>query len=91
MHNMVALVGRAIVDKHNKSEIAVKVQRGYKNEYGEYDVDIIKVIIQQGMVDNVSKYLNNGDIVGIKGRLEKRDCELKVISDKVTFLASTNN
>lgn len=95
MMNLVTLVGR-IVDSTSLREdgesryakVQVAVTRSYKNAEGEYETDIIPVVLFNGIAQNAMEYLRKGDIVGVKGRLECIDKDIHVICDKISFLAS---
>jgi len=105
MLNQVVLVGRLTSDpeiittEHGKkmTTITLAVQRAYKNMDGLYETDFIRCILWNGVASNTHEYCHQGDIVGVKGRLQTRSYEqqdekkfiTEVIADKVTFL-STN-
>lgn len=104
MHNMVYLIGRITKDVEvretgNDKQIAVvniAVQRTYKNEDGEYEVDFFPVVLWNAIANNVCEYCAKGDLVGIKGHLQQSSYEVdgeyrnktEIIADKVSFLAS---
>lgn len=94
MLNQVILVGRIAKDiekyeNDKKAIVTIAVQRNYKNENGEYETDIIDCILLNDIAKNVPEYCNKGDIVGIKGRLQKiKDEQLTIVAEKVTFLAT---
>ena len=77
--------------------ITVAVPRSYKNENGEYDTDFIKCTMWSGVAENTSEYCKQGDLIGIKGRIQTRVIEKdnskqtiqEVIAEKVTFLAKS--
>lgn len=87
MLNQFVIVGRIkeIESKENK-EITVEVPRSYKNEKGEYDSDLL-TIVMGNILNNMKEYCNVGDLVGIKGRIGKNN---SLISEKITFLSSSN-
>ena len=99
MLNQVVLVGRMINEievKQNEegrkqSIITLAVNRIYKNVDGEYETDMIPIILWYGIAENVKEYCKKGDVVGIRGRLQVIDEKLYVIADKVTFLSSKKN
>ena len=64
------------------------VQRMYKNENGEYLTDFIDVYIFGEMFKRINEYIKKGDLVAVKGRLEIKDNQLRVIADKLSFLTS---
>jgi len=82
--NTLIIVGR--IDKINDDKIDIAVARNYKNEEGIYEKDIIPCLLKNFMKDNINEYCKEGDLIGVKGRLEKRD-SLIVIAEKVTFLS----
>lgn len=89
MQNMVCLIGRLLTDiKENDSKMTIGVQRLYKNENGEYLTDFIDVYIFGEMFKRVNEYIKKGDLVAVKGRLEVKDNQIKVIADKLSFLTS---
>ena len=99
MNNTIVLVGRVTHETklENKNEglrfakINIAVNRSYKNEEGIYETDFIPCILIGAIAEKASEYLEKGDLVGIKGRLETRNKELVVIADRVTFLSSRRN
>ena len=97
MLNQIAIVGRLVSDPEinetengkKVSEITLAVPRSYKNSEGIYDTDIIPCIVWYGMAENVAEFCRKGDIIGVKGRLQRLEGnELQVIAEKVTFLSS---
>ena len=97
MLNQIVLVGRLVQDLEIKelengkkvSEITLAVKRSYKNSDGIYETDVIPCIIWNEMAENAAEFCKKGDIVGIKGKLQRLSgSELQVIAEKVTFLSS---
>jgi len=79
------------------SSVTLAVQRTFKNSEGLYETDFIKCILWNGIATNTSEYCKQGDIVGIKGRLQTHNYDdekgnkkyvTEVIAEKVTFLSS---
>lgn len=100
MLNHVVLVGRLVEEPEVKelkngkkvSNITLAVPRYYKNESGVYEADFIPCTLWQGIAEKTKEYCKKGDVLGIKGRLQKNENEeLKIIAEKVTFLSSNNN
>ena len=100
MLNQVVMVGRLvakpIVEENENgrkiSEITLAVPRSFKNAEGIYDTDFIKCILWNVIAENTVEYCNKGDLIGVKGRLERLGGnELQVIAEKVTFLANNKN
>ena len=106
MLNQVILVGRLVrtpelqlTDNGKKwSMITLAVNRGYKNQNGEYDTDFLDCSLWTAIAENTAEYCKSGDIIGVKGRIQTRliDNEdgtkhkkMEIIADKVTFLSSS--
>lgn len=95
MLNQSLLVGRivdtpVIVKEEDKSFtiVTLSVPRSFRNENGEYDNDVIPCKLWNSIAENTVEYCKQGDLIGVKGRLEMTDSGLQVIADKVTFLSS---
>ena len=104
MLNQIVLVGRLTREiTVHKSDNGVKVAtiplaipRSFKNSEGYYDTDFIDCVAFDNIAENTSEYVNKGDIVGIKGRIQskvvekegKKTNELDIICEKITFLSS---
>ena len=103
--NQIVLVGRITQDPkvtewdNGKKicNVTVAIPRSYKNENGEYDTDFVKCTMWSGVAENTSEYCKQGDLIGIKGRIQTRVIEKdnskqtiqEVIAEKVTFLAKS--
>ena len=104
MLNQIVLVGRLTrditvnkSDKGNKvATLSLAIPRSFKNSEGVYDTDFIDCVFFDNIADNTSEYCKNGDILGIKGRVQSRVVEnedkkeylTEIIAEKVTFLSS---
>lgn len=97
MLNQIVIVGKMKekgIQKENEngkkvSVITLAVSRNYRNMEGNYDIDIIPVVLCDNIASNVNDCCNEGDIVGVKGRLQRLEGnELQVVAEKVTFLSS---
>lgn len=94
MSNMFCLVGRIVDDPtlekdEKRSVIKIAVSRSFKNEEGIYETDFIPVVMWNGIAENVIKYCRKGDLIGIKGRIERlSNEEITLVADKVSFLSS---
>ena len=104
MLNQVVLVGRLVRDpelnttdsKKSVTTITLAIPRSFKNANGEYDTDFIDCILWENTAKATSEYCHQGDIVGIKGRIQSRVYEkdndkkyiVEIIAEKVTFLTS---
>ena len=96
MLNQVILVGRMVdkpelkilEDGKKSCKIILAVLRSFKNENGEYDTDFIDCQLWSTIAENTIEYVNKGDLIGIKGRLQTENGQLLIIAEKVTFLSS---
>lgn len=100
MLNSVVLVGRVtkkpelvndIITNKKYITLTLAVPRNYKNtDTNMYETDFIPVICFSNIAENVSDFVNEQDLIGIRGRIEKTTAieELRIIADKVTFLSS---
>ena len=86
MINQIILVGR--IENIGEEKIEIRVPRSFKNEEGNYEDDIITVIIKGNMFENVKEYCHRGDVVGTKGHIEQADNDMQIIAEKITFLSS---
>ena len=88
MLNQSVIVGR--VANFQRNSITLAVPRSYKNKEGMYETDFITCKLCGSMLENAKEYLKNGDLIGIKGRLEQQttDSRLLVVAEKLTFLSS---
>lgn len=104
MLNQVVVVGRIVRDPElNQTEngkkvsnITLAVPRNYKNVDGVYETDFIDATLWTNIAENTCEYCKQGDMVGIKGRLQVRQYEdkdgkkkkdLELVAERVTFLA----
>lgn len=99
MTNQVIIIGRLVSDPQiNETEngnkictIALAVPRRYRNINGEYDTDFIDCVLYKGVAETTSEYCRKGDLMAIKGSIQRLSGEdLKIVADKVTFLSSGN-
>lgn len=88
------LVGRLIDDpktEENKTIVTVSVPASAKDENGEYPVDTIEIELFDNIAKNTAEYCKKGDVIGVKGRIQKRDDEpMKIVAEKVTFLTASS-
>lgn len=96
MTNTVILVGRLSSDPEPEY-VTITVPRTFKNVDGEYETDIIKCRLYNGISQKVMDYCKKGDLIGIRGRLQRKNSNdytangeqiIEVIADKITFLSS---
>lgn len=88
------LVGRLIDNpkiEENKTIVTLSVPASVKDENGEYPVDTIEVELFDNIAKNTAEYCKKGDVIGVKGRIQKRDDEpMKIVAEKVTFLTASS-
>lgn len=97
MLNQIVVVGRiknkGVLEENengrNVMTITLAVPRSYKNSEGEYDTDFIPVTLFSEISRSTNEYCKEGDIVGVKGRLQRLEGNsLQVIAEKVSFLST---
>ena len=90
MLNQIVLVGRIskISTNNEKTTVRVSIPRSFKNEKGIYENDIIPVQLEGQIAKSTIEYCRQGDIIGIKGRLQDDINRVVVKAEKVTFLSS---
>ena len=69
----------------DKCTLAMKVTRGYKNENGEYEEDLINIQVFDNLSNTLNEYCKTGDLVGVKGRIQNSNV---LIAEKITFLSN---
>lgn len=105
MLNQIVLVGRlvktpeVISTESGKSMtyLTLAIPRSFKNADGEYDTDFIDCVLWNTVAETTSEYCKQGDLIGIKGRVQSRMVEdedgnnykkIEIVAEKVTFLSS---
>ena len=105
MLNQIILVGRLVKSPEvtetesgkKMSYITLAIPRSFKKVDGEYDTDFIDCVLWEAVAENTSEYCKQGDIVGVKGRVQSRMVEdedgnnykkMEVVAEKITFLSS---
>lgn len=104
MLNQIVIVGRLTKEPEvvelesgkKVSNITLAIPRSYKNAEGDYDTDFVNCRLWDGIASNTAEYCKQGDLVGVKGRIEtssyEKDGETKysqtVVAEKLTFLSS---
>lgn len=88
------LVGRLIDNpkiEENKTIVTLSVPASVKDETGQYPVDKIEIEMFDNIAKNTAEYCKKGDVIGVKGRIQKRDDEpMKIVAEKVTFLTASS-
>lgn len=99
MLNQIILAGKVVKlpelennDTNLKSaNITISIPRNFKNSDGEYETDIVSCKLLGNIAQNCSEYLKVGDIIGVKGRIQQEDNNIRVVAEKVSFLSSTKD
>lgn len=88
MYNYCMLIGTVVQKemKDNETIIYLSVQKPFKNEKGEYSKDIFPIYCYNFLNEVISEKLLKGSKVGIKGRLEKNEQNVKIIAEKIMFV-----
>ena len=100
MLNQIVIVGRLVQDPEIKelengmktSYITLAVPRSLKNLNGEYETDFISCVLWKGIAESTVEYCKKGDLVGVKGRVQSRKEEdkiiIEIVAERVTFLSN---
>ena len=96
MINQVMLVGRiAKIEEIENQEIkkiniTIAINRKFKNVNGIYETDFIKCILYSNLANNTLEYCQQGDLIGIRGRLRcgVENENLEIIAEQITFLST---
>lgn len=105
MLNQIVLVGRLVkmpevfITESGKrmTYLTLAIPRTFKNADGEYDTDFIDCVLWNTVAETTSEYCKQGDLIGIKGRVQSRMVEdedgnnykkIEIVAEKVTFLSS---
>lgn len=97
MLNQIVIVGRLVQDLEKKElenerelNVTLAVPRSYKNLDGEYDTDFIPVKMFGQIAKSTREFCEKGDLIGIRGRVQSRKEEdkiiIEIIAEKATFL-----
>ena len=81
MLNQVILVGR--VEKLDKAAgiLSIIIKRT-----NETESDLIPVSLNEGLVENIVDYINEGSTIGIKASLKIDNNFLRIVAEKLTFI-----
>jgi len=84
MLNKIILIGRLTQDpelRYTPAEgiavatFSIAVERGYKNQQGEKEVDFIRIVAWRKLAETAANNLNKGRLVAVDGRLQIRKYE----------------
>lgn len=87
MMNNVLLVGRIVKLKEIDKTITLAISKSIKNKEGIYETDFIDVYLKGNLSKSVFEFCKKGDVIGIKGYLDRQDEELKVMAIQVSYIA----
>lgn len=74
----------------------IAVNRPFTNEQGEKEADFIQCVVWRKQAENLVKYCDKGNLIGVEGRIQTRQYEsdngmryiTEVVADQITFLES---
>lgn len=106
--NSVSLIGRFTRDPELRStetgtsvcSFSLAVQRGFKNNDGEYEADFINCVAWKNSAEFISKYFKKGQQIGVQGELQthkwsddegKTRYATEVIVRNTTFVGKAEN
>lgn len=96
--NKVVLVGRLTAkpelktsDSTSYTRFSVAIPRNYKTSDGERETDFISVIAFGKNAENITKYLDKGNLVAIDGRIQTGSYDDKEGNKKYTFDVALDN
>lgn len=100
MLNNFVIVARLQRTKYEDGMLVLTVisSRPFKNADGIYEEDIFDIVVKStNMQENISQYVNKGDLIGFKGHHEclkyeqngKKMRRTLLVADKVSFLSSS--
>lgn len=83
--NYVVLMGRITHDLEVRQtpngvaclQFTVAVDRGFKNQNGEYDTDFISCVAWKERAEFISRYFGKGKMIAVEGQLRSRTYEDK--------------
>lgn len=70
-------------------DICLSVKRSYKNIEGVYETDYLTFVAYAPLAVQTLSYCREGDMIGIKGRLEIHQAVMTPIVEKITFLSTS--
>lgn len=82
------LMGR--VKRVGQSSIDIEVKRDFKDSNGEFKSDTLKVWFDNFLAEIVNEHINEGSVIGIKGRINIVGSSVDLIGERIMFLGGTN-
>ena len=97
--NRIVITGRLTADPELKMTpsnvavltISVAVDRNYKNENGEHDVDYFDVVAWRGTAEFIAKYFRKGDKIEVDGKLRTRKWKDKYDQNRISYEIQADN
>lgn len=102
MINNVVLVGRLTRDPELKKtqsgvsfvNFTIAVNRAFADQSGEREADFINCIVWRNQADNLARYMRQGSLIGVEGRIQTRSYEseqgtryiTEVVANSIQFL-----
>lgn len=91
MLNNCVLMGR-LKELEIKENNGVKMGIMYLSIPKEKEENVIlEIVLYENMINNMEKYCDKGDLVGIKGKIDLLDNKTTIIAEKITFLSTRKN
>lgn len=78
------------VKRVGQSSIDIEVKRDFKDSNGEFKSDTLKVWFDNFLAEIVSEHINEGSVIGIKGRINIVGSSVDLIGERIIFLGGTN-
>lgn len=107
MINNVVLVGRLTKDPELKVtgsnihfvNFTIAVNRAFADQDGERQADFINCIVWRKQAENLARYMRQGSLIGIEGRIQTRSYETEqgmryiteVVCNSIQFLENKSN
>lgn len=107
MINNVVLVGRLTRDPELKItpsntpvvNFTLAVNRSFTNQAGEREADFINCVVWNRQAENLARYMRQGSLIGVEGRIQTRTYEAEqgtryiteVFANSIQFLESRSS
>ena len=107
MINNCIIIGRITRDPELKKtqsgvsfiRFTLAVNRSFKDDSGETQADFISCIAWRAQAENLAKYMRQGSLIGVEGRIQTGSYETEqgmryttdVVANNITFLESKGN
>lgn len=95
MLNQTIIVGRIFKIIKNNDEtvtLVISIQRNYKNNNNDYDIDYIDCILNERLISKSINLMKINDLIGVKGHIESTCLAKKktivIVVEKITLLSN---